>query len=70
MGSECCKSTVEETGSLELQSRTKEIIRKIIESNQFHVITRVQSSMRTYLAMKRANAIKFGSYSFKDFNED
>lgn len=71
MGSECCRSSVEpEEGSLELQSKTKEIIRRIVESNQQHIITRIQTSMKTYLAMKQANAIKYGSYGFKDFNED
>lgn len=34
------------------------------------IIIRAQSAMRTYLAMKHANALKYGSYGFKDFNED
>ena len=70
MGAECCKSKADTEFNVNIQSRTKEVIKKIFDSNQTHVILRIQAAMKSYLAAKRANATKFGGYQFKDFNAE
>ena len=70
MGAEWWRSSADTESNVEIQTRTKEVIKKIFESNQMHVILRIQTWMKSYLAAKRANASKFGGYQFKDFNEE
>lgn len=36
--------------------------------NEMHLVVMIQSVMRSYLASKQVNRIKYGSYMTKDFN--
>lgn len=51
-------------------AKVGDLLRKIYEKDQVFTIMKLQAAMRSYLASKKANASKYGSYHFKDFNEE
>jgi hypothetical protein len=53
-----------------LTSKSRDIINKLFENNEEFKIIKLQAAMRSYLAAKEANAAKYGSYEFKDFNDE